>query len=523
MTQAIQTIELSKQFVEHESPIDCSEKANRTINPPSIGLIATLGLISLAVLSLYAKVYQETSQHICDFIAKHFSGFYSATMNVYILVCMLLLVSPLGKVRLSADPNERPQFSTLSWLTMLFSGGMGIGLFFYGVVEPLSHHAYTFKGNAQIEKTLSLTVLHWGVHPWSCYAMVGLCFAFFAYCKKQPFSIRSCLPNMGKKESILGNLIEAATVICPVVGVASSLGLGAMQISQGLGFSFGLDAGLGLELGVIVTITIVSTMSVASGVDKGMKFLSNLNIFLAFILLSCIVLFISPSKVFSGLSKDFVTYFSELWSNTVWSTGHDYLAEGSPLNWTTSHWSSWIAWAPFVGMFIARISKGRTIREFILGVVAVPSIVSVAWFSLLGRSSIEIFGVDVANVRELIDHNLSTAFFMYLSKFSGSLVLYGLAIICLKLFFITSSDSAALVIATTAVGGEKPSKRAKVYWSLAIAVLAVVFMVSGGLQSMQVVTIASAIPFASISLAMIVYLVWQLHKHHSSSMPSHKS
>ena len=523
MTQAIQTVDLNRQFVERESTIDCSEKTNKIIKPPSIGVIASAGLFILAVFSLFAQAYQESSQHISDYIAKYFSGFYSVTMNIYILACLVLLVSPAGKIRLSASPDEAPQFSTISWLAMLFSGGMGIGLFFYGVVEPLSHHAFTFKGQAHIGKTLSLTILHWGIHPWSCYAMVGLCFAFFSYCKKLPFSIKSCLPGSYNKEGLVGNIVEAATVICPVVGVASSLGLGAMQISQGLGFSFGVEVDLGLELLVILAITIISTLSVASGVDKGMKLLSNLNIFLAFILLSCIVYFISPMKAFSGVSSDFLSYFKELFSNSIWSSNHDYLADGSPINWTTSHWSAWIAWAPFVGMFIAKISRGRTIREFILGVVVVPSLVSVIWFSLLGRSSIELLGLDLNNVKQLIDHQLPTSFFMYLSKFSGSLVLYGLAIICLKLFFITSSDSAALVIATAAVGGKKPTKKAKVYWSLAIALLAVVFLVSGGLQSMQVVTIASAIPFASISLAMIAYLAWHLYVHIATKIPGETS
>ena len=393
---------------------------------------------------------------------------------------------------------------------MLFSGGMGIGLFFYGVAEPLSHHAFTYGGDAAVTKTLSLTIMHWGIHPWSCYAMVGLCFAFFAYCKKLPFSIKSCFPKIAHKESFFSNFLEAATVICPVVGVASSLGLGAMQISQGLAYSFGIKSGLGLELVVILTITIASTLSVVSGVEKGMKLLSNLTIFLAFVLLSYIFFFISPFKALGGIWSDSLSYLGSLSSNSLWASSHDYLADGSPLNWTTSHWSSWIAWAPFVGMFIAKISRGRTIREFILGVVVLPTLVTVVWFSLLGRSSIDFFGMDTGSVREMIDQNLSMAFFIYLSKFSGNLVLYGLAIICLKLFFITSSDSAALVIATSAVGGKKPSRNGKVFWSLAIAMLAVMFLVSGGLQSMQVVTIASAIPFACISLAMIVYLLWNL-------------
>lgn len=307
-------------------------------------------------------------------------------------------------------------------------------------------------------------------------------------------------------------------MICPVVGVASSLGLGAMQISQGLSHCFGIDSGLSMQLGVILVISLVSTWSVVSGVDKGMKFLSNVTIFLASILLFCIFLFVSPVKVLSGFMQDFLTYFFDLTSNSIWASNHNYLKDGSPVNWTTSHWSSWIAWAPFVGMFIAKISRGRTIREFILGVVVVPTCVSIFWFSLLGRSSIDLFGLDVENIQSMISQNLSTAFFVYLGKFSGSLLLYGLAIICLKLFFITSSDSAALVVATTAMGGHKPSQESKVYWSLAIASLAAVFVLSGGIETMQVVTIASALPFACLSLGMIGCLIWQL-----ATFPSNKS
>lgn len=205
MAQAIQAAELRKQFVERET----GSKAH-AVKCPSIKTLASFGLIILAIFSLCGRINSETSRQITEVLAQNFTGFYAVTMNIYVLACIGLFLSPAGKIRLGANATDRPQFSTMSWLTMLFSGGMGIGLFFYGVAEPLSHHAFTYQGREEAVKSLSLTIMHWGIHPWSCYAMVGLCYAFFAYCKNKPFSIRSCFSCAPERHSILGNFMEAA-------------------------------------------------------------------------------------------------------------------------------------------------------------------------------------------------------------------------------------------------------------------------------------------------------------------------
>ena len=479
----------------------------------SVFILSTIGVFLLAISSFYIGNYQTIAKELEISFSETFSSFYSVMMNFYVISCIALIMSPYGKIRLGVDKNDKPKFSTLSWLTMLFSAGMGIGLYFYGVAEPLTHHHYTFnQENSSISKPLSLTMLHWGVHAWSCYAIIGLCFAYFAFRKNLSFSIIACLSSVfgNKKDSFLSKVIETTTILCPIVGIATSLGLGAMQITDGLAFSFGLKSNIFVEIGIIAMISTISTFSVVSGVEKGMKFLSIFNMFLSFVLLFCILTFISPVKVLSGALQDVGTYFLSLPSLSVWSASHNYLDDGSPINWTTYHWAGWIAWAPFVGMFIAQISRGRTIREFLLGVILVPTLLSGFWFSTLGRSGIEAFAGQADIAKFMIKNDLSQTFFMYLSKFSGSLILYAMAIVSLKLFFVTSSDSAALVIATSASGGKAPSKKSKIYWSMIISILAIVFLLSGGIGTMQLINIASAAPFAVLSLIMIFCLGYNL-------------
>lgn len=499
-----QSTPLQSAWNEKDRKVETKKPIHRHI---SVFKLSVLGLFCLGFASLFASNLQPTAQNIGNFFSQELSGFYSITVNFYVFVCLLLVVSPLGKIKLAADQNQKPEFGHLSWLAMLFSAGMGVGLFFYGVVEPLAHKNFTFPIASDSRTSLNLTMLHWGIHPWSCYGIVGLSFAYFAFCKNRPFTLRSCLfsPN-----GILARCIETAAVICPVVGVATSLGLGALQITKGLDHSFGIPSSLTTQIIVILTITLLSTLSVISGVKKGMKFLSNLNMILAFILLLCLACLVSPVDTIVGAFEDLTYYLSSMPDTIIWAAHHNYIQDGNPINWTTFHWSAWIAWAPFVGMFIAKISKGRTIREFLLGVILVPTLLSVFWFSLLGRSSIDYFATQTESIKQILQHNVATTFFVYLGQFSGNLLLYGLAIICLKLFFITSSDSATLVIATSAAEGYPPSKGAKIFWSVTISALAIIFLISGGLVPMQLVTIISALPFAVLSMFMVVYLFFHL-------------
>ena len=471
----------------------------------SVFSLATLAIIVLMVLSIFAGNFSELTSKVEEIFSEKFSWLYAGVMNFHVVICLLLVLSPLGKIRLAASQNEQPKFGTLSWLAMLFSAGMGIGLFFYGVVEPMSHHFFTFPGESSA-KALSLTMFHWGIHPWSCYALVGLCFAYFVFCKGRSFSILSCLPQSITSPT-LKKMIETATVVCPVVGIATSLGLGAMQIANGLSIGFGVESGIISQIAVIILITGLATFSVLSGVEKGMKLLSNFNMILAFIFLALVFFFVASDNALQSILRDTLRYFKDLPSIAIWTVGHNFKPSGNAINWTSFHWSTWIAWAPFVGMFIGKISQGRTIREYLLGVVLVPTLLSAVWFSILGQSAIELLGDQSVHLVEILKADPATTFFVYLSKFSGEFILFALALVSLKLFFITSSDSAALVVATAAAGGEEPSKFSKIYWSLLISLLAVVFLASGGLETMQVIAVVSALPFAFISVVMVVCLL----------------
>ncbi len=481
-------------------------------------LFSSFIIVMMCIFSAFSHGNGAFAVALQDQVSSYFSWLYSSSMNCYLLVCLFLVMSPFGKIRLGSSNNERPEFSTFSWLAMLFSAGMGIGLFFYGVVEPLSHYLFSFSESGPQSQSLALTIFHWGIHPWACYAIVGLCFAYFAYRKGKTFALSSCLsPLIGKNSrGILGSLVNAFAVICPVIGIAISLGIGALQISKGLEYSLSLSGTFFVQVVIILSITLLSTLSVISGVTKGMKYLSIINIGLSFLLL-CFIFFSGGALLGTlRIVSDLGAYVRHLPFLSLWSGSHDYRAGGNIFNWTTFYWSTWIAWAPFVGMFIARISKGRTIREYLLGAIVVPTILSAIWFSILGNSAIDSLNETPSGLRQIITTDTATTFFAFLSQYSEGILLYGLAILCLKLFFITSADSATLVIATAANEKGKPSTYEKIYWSIGICAVAITFLATGGLETMQIVAIISSVPFAVISWLMIVSLFKELAAERSS-------
>jgi len=474
--------------------------------------LSSLVLLFLLLFSILIHTTPSLVEEVQEAITSSFSWFYSISMNFYLIICFFLVISPMGKIRLGASNDARPEMGTFSWLSMLFSAGMGIGLFFYGVVEPLSHHLFSFGESGLLSKSLALTIFHWGLHPWACYALIGLCFAYFSFRKGKRFSIISCLsPKLGKNpHGVSCSIVKITTVVCPVIGIAISLGLGALQIAKGLEYSFGLDATFSVQIIVMISITILSTVSVVSGVSKGMKYLSVLNIVLCSLLLGFIFLSTGAFVATKEIALDVLAYIKNLPPHSLWSGSHNYKADGDVINWTTFHWSAWIAWAPFVGMFIARISKGRTIREYLLGTIIVPTILSIFWFSIIGHSAIQAVQEGTIHLTEVLRTDQAITFFVFLSQYSGGIVLYGLALVCIKLFFITSANSAALVIATAANEDGNPSIKEKIYWSVAICFVAIVLLASGGLVTMQVVSIVSSIPFAIISWFMLSNLLKEL-------------
>lgn len=471
------------------------------------------------LLCATALVFTQSTKSIFSNLQAQLSAsagwFYILTMSSILIFIIYLLLSPFGAIRLGSD-ESRPRYGLFSWFAMLFSAGMGIGLLFYGVAEPILHYLEPIKGQPEsiesARNAMGLTFFHWGLHPWACYALVGLSLAYFGFRKQLPFSLRSLFYPL-LKERIYGwpgHIIDTLAIVSTLFGVATSLGLGAMQVNSGLNYVFGLEISQTSHIIIITCITFAATLSVVSGLDVGIKRLSEMNLLIAlFILL--FVFFMGPTLyLLNSIIQNIGYYLQTLPSNSFWTAALDQGAKKEWLgDWTIFYWSWWIAWAPFVGMFIGRISEGRTIREFILGVLLVPTIVGFIWMTVFGNSSLYLELFMDAEISTAVKDNISTAIFVFLDYLPLSVVSSFMTVICITLFFVTSSDSASLVIDTLASGGRlNPPVIQRVYWALLEGFVAALLLVAGGLGALQAATISTALPFSMI----LILLMISLHK-----------
>lgn len=489
---------------------------HKHLNPPKIKkpivafqnpilIVSTLVLLFLGSFSVFSHSHQNYVESLQSYLLDSYAGFYSFIMNLSVCFCMLILLSPLGGKKLGAD-QDKPEFSNLSWIAMLFSGGMGIGLLFFGVLEPLSHHFLTFQNEKAVEESLTLTILHWGIHPWSLYAMCAIPLGYFSFSKKAPMLASSCFSC--KTGTWKHTLLESTTIVFPVLAVALALGVGASQICSGIDFTFNTKSSITTQFIAIAVISVLSTGSVLSGLYRGVKILSNLNILLASLLFLYLVSQMTELQVLRHIGTDFFHYMKSFLHYSFEASNIDYKSTGAVLNWTTYYWAVWIAWCPSVGRFIARISKGRTLREVILGVVLIPTVLSGIWFSVIGRSAIESHSyMNREAILNFLSKEPASSFFSFLSNFQGASLLNILSVVCLTLFFITSSDSASYVIAKTASYGNEPSKFQKIYWSSLISILASILIFHGGLKTMQFIVILSAFPFGLVCMGMALSFI----------------
>lgn len=431
--------------------------------------------------------------------------------NIFVLFSLYLVISPLGKIKLGGD-NAKTEFSTLSWFAMLFSAGMGIGLMYWSVTEPVAYYtgwwhtplnviAHT---NEAKELAMGATMFHWGLHPWAIYALVGLSLAFFSYNKKLPLTIRSVFFPILKDKiwGWPGHLIDVLAVFATLFGLATSLGLGAQQIASGLHFLFDWNKDTNTQIIIILGITLLAVISVATGLKKGVKLLSNFNIILALLLLLFIVslgnsfdIILSVGTTISDYAKNIIPL-----SNFVGREDTDWFH-----GWTVFYWAWWIAWSPFVGMFIARISKGRTVREFIIAVLLVPTFVTAIWMSVFGATAIDqVIGQVGALSNGITDKSLSL--FQMLQSLPLASITSFIAIILVMIFFITSSDSGSLVIDSITSGGKVDSPVAqRIFWALVEGLVAISLLYVGGtdaLSALQAGSITTALPFCMILLVM---------------------
>ena len=445
------------------------------------------------------------------FIANNLGWYYIGLMSFFLFLAVWLSFSRYGSIRLGQD-SDRPEFSNFSWFSMLFGAGIGIGILFWSIAEPIYHFQGTpLIGEAQkltaeaAQVAMRISIFHWGLHGWGLFAVFGLMLAYFAYRKGLPLSIRSSLyPILGERiYGPLGHAADLLAVFGTVFGIATSLGLGAQQMNAGLNYLLGFDVSVGNQILLIAVISVIATASVLSGVNKGIRMLSELNMHLTILILALFVIF-GPTAYLLGA---FVT-----------NTG-DYLAHAVQLGlwvdpdpksewqgwWTIFYWGWWIAWAPFVGMFIARISKGRTLREFVLGVLIAPTLLATFWITIFGNSAIfiELFGG--GGVVAAVNEDITMALFKTIELMSlGQWLTILMSAICtlmLVTYFVTSADSATLVICTLICMGDKhPPARYRIFWGLAIGAVAAVLLLAGGLKALQTASIVAALPFSFVAL-----------------------
>jgi choline/glycine/proline betaine transport protein len=483
-----------------------SSSSPTTLNPPVFFGSAAL-IIALVLYSTLAREQaQDLFSQLQNWIIVNASWFYVLTVALILITVVFLAVSRFGDIKLGPD-HSQPTYRNSTWFAMLFSAGMGIGLMFFGVAEPLMHYANPPVGDpstvAAAKEAMKLTFFHWGLHAWSIYAIVALILAFFCFRHDLPLTLRSALyPLIGDRiYGPIGHAVDIFAILGTVFGVATSLGYGVLQINSGLNHLFGLPVTVPVQLGLIAATCALATLSVASGLDRGIKLLSEFNLILAVILLG-LVLVLGPT-VF--LLKAFVQNTGGYLSEIVSKTFNLYAYEPTDWigGWTLLYWGWWLSWSPFVGLFIARISRGRTIRQFVCGVLFVPAGFTLLWMTVFGDTAIHmVLQQGVHSLVETVAQDSSLALFAFLEQFPFSSVLSLVAILMVVVFFVTSADSGALVVDMLASGGQPVTPLwQRLFWSILMGVVAMALLLADGLKALQTATIASALPFSVVLLA----------------------
>ncbi len=477
------------------------------INPAVFWPAAILSLVVIATAALFPNAINAVLGHVQTRIFQDLSWFYILAVAIILVGMVYLAFSRFGDIRLGPD-HAKPDYDLVTWFAMLFSTGMGIGIMFFGVAEPVMHFLEPPMGEGGTVEAargaLELTFFHWGLHAWAIYASVALMLAYFGYRHALPLTLRSALyPLIGERiYGWMGNAVDIFAILGTVFGVATSLGFGVLQLNAGLNYLFDAPVGMSVQCVLIVGITAISALSAGSGLNKGIKFLSQANLWLAVMLL-ILVLALGPT---SALLKHFVENVGIYLSGIVSKTFNLYAYEPKSSNWlggwTLLYWGWWISWSPFVGLFIARISRGRTIREFISGVLLIPAGFTLLWMTAFGNSAIELIMSGVgADLASSVKNDVSVALFKFFEYFPMTSVLSLIGMLMVVIFFVTSADSGAFVADVLASGGiRKTPARQRVFWCALSGLGAMVLLWAGGLQALQTLTLLSALPFAAVLL-----------------------
>jgi len=468
----------------------------------------TLVLVVMAVSfgAFAPESFETITANMQAFITSSFGWYYLLAVSAIVIFCLYLIFSPIGQITLG-KPGEKPEFSRISWFSMLFSAGMGIGLVFWGAAEPLSHFAIntaTAEPGSQeaFRESMRYTFFHWGIHAWAIYAIVGMSLAYFQFRKGAPGLISSTLrPLFGNRvDGPFGTFIDVLAVFATVVGVATTLGFGAVQINGGLAYLFDLPISFPVQIVIIIIVTILFILSAWTGISKGIKYLSNLNIILAGILLVLITILGPTLLIFNTFADTIGAYLQNIMQMSFQAAPVDNDLREWIDGWTVFYWAWWISWAPFVGVFIARVSRGRTIREFLVGVLLLPAIVSFFWFAAFGSTamSVQNAGTDLTGL--LTEETLFAVF----NELPMSMLLSVIAVILISTFFITSADSATFVLGMqTTYGSLYPPNVVKLTWGIAQSSIAIILLSADGLNALQNALIIAALPFSFVILLMM--------------------
>lgn len=477
------------------------------INPPvfigSAILILAFVIFGAAFSETAASVFNSVQGWIVD----TFGWFYLLSVGVFLIFSLSLAISSFGAIKLGPDHSE-PDYGYTSWFAMLFSAGMGIGLLFFGVAEPIMHFTSPPVGEggttAAAREAMSITFFHWGVHAWAIYAVVGLSLAYFGFRHNLPLTIRSALyPLIGERiYGPIGHAVDIFAVLGTMFGIATSLGFGVLQINAGLNFLFDLPESVYVQIALIGGITLLATASVVAGLDSGIKRLSELNLVLAVLLVVFVMLTGPTLFLMQSLVQNTGLYLSEVVNMTFNMFAYepnDWIG-----SWTLFYWGWWIAWSPFVGMFIARVSRGRTIREFVLGVLFVPVGFTFIWMTFFGGTALSMEMGELAGVISgAVSENVPIAIFTMFDQLPLSMISSGVATILVITFFVTSSDSGSLVIDTITSGGhDNTPVWQRIFWAMSEGLVAAVLLLAGGLTALQTAAIAGALPFTVVMLVI---------------------
>lgn len=490
---------------------------------PQVFTIASIIIVGFVVMTLGMEAIQEgwpseVFGKVLTFISDSFGWFFILAGNIYLLVMIFLAFSKYGHIRLGGQDAE-PEFSTPAWAAMLLSAGMGIGIMFWGVGEPIFHFQapppmfnVEAETQAAAQVAMGTTFFHWSLHAWGIYAVVGLSLAFFAFNWGLPLTIRSVFyPILGENiHGWPGHTLDVLAVVATLFGLATSLGLGAQQAMAGFNFLFGLPNEPWTQVVLIAIITGFATISVVRGLEGGVKVLSEGNmmlaaVFMVFVLLTGPTLFILGSLVQNiGFYLETLPQFS-FWTETYEGTSWQN-------SWTVFYWGWWISWSPFVGMFIARVSKGRTVREFILGVMFIPALLTAIWMSVFGGAALHIeLNPDLyqgSSIIEAVNANVATAMYIMLESFPLTQITSLVSIVLVMVFFVTSSDSGSLVVDSLTAGGKLDAPvPQRIFWAVTEGAVGAVLLIGGGLGALQTAAITTGLPFAIVLLIMCFSLI----------------